>query len=73
MTDATQEYFADNDRVGQFLERSTRSVPGGTQVGASMLYGEYAEWVRGQGEFPESQRRFGQELKTARPWHEEDK
>ena len=28
-----------------------------------MLYGEYVEWVRGQGEFPESQRRFGQELR----------
>ena len=59
------------NRVGQFLERATRSVPGG-QVGASMLYGEYVEWVRGQGEFPESQRRFGSGAKTARPWHEED-
>ena len=59
---ATEEYFADNDRIGQFLERSTRTVPGG-RVGASMLYGEYVEWLRGAGEHPESQRRFTQELR----------
>ena len=29
VTEATEEYFADNDRVGQFLDRSTRSAPGG--------------------------------------------
>ena len=62
VADATEEYFSDNDRIGQFLERSTRAVPGG-RVGASMLYGEYVEWLRGAGEHPESQRRFTQELR----------
>ena len=62
VADATEEYFSDNDRIGQFLERSTRAVPGG-RVGASMLYGEYVEWLRGAGEYPESQRRFTQDLR----------
>ena len=59
--EATDAYFEDHDRIGRFLAECTTESPGG-QVSATLLYGDYVEWINGQGERPESQRRFGQGL-----------
>ena len=45
---ATEEYFSDNDRVGLFLARATAPAPE-ERIAAALLYGDYADWVRGQG------------------------
>ena len=57
----TAKYFETNDHVGQFLSEFTKEDPMGS-VGASVLFGDYTEWMRGKGERAQSQTVFGGEL-----------
>lgn len=59
--DATGEYRADMDLIGQFIQR--RCVIGdGEEAGAGALYREYREWCETTGERPVNQTVFGTRL-----------
>ncbi len=58
---ATDEYREEQDVLALFIEDVCEVHPAVTES-AQTLYKEYSEWCQEQGEFPETQRKFGARL-----------
>ena len=63
VTQRTDDYFGEQDAVGEFLRQKCHRVADGT-VGAKALYDLYVEWANGEGMTPLGGRRFGEEMGT---------
>ena len=57
----TEDYFGEQDAIGEFLRQECWMVDDGT-VGARNLYQTYVEWAHGEGVKPLGSRRFGEEM-----------
>jgi P4 family phage/plasmid primase-like protien len=71
MKEATAEYIAENDELGEFLESETE--PGTGSVQSSALYARYLEWCRAQNILkPKGSKTFSQEMEK-RPEYKKGK
>jgi putative DNA primase/helicase len=59
--EATEEYLADEDAIGRWLNERTSEVEG-ARTSAAKLYESWREWCGTTGEYAGSQRRLGQAL-----------
>lgn len=59
--ESTKEYLASVDQYGRFLDECTEVVPG-SFTGAMPLYNRYRQWCEDGGEYPKSNRLFGEEM-----------
>jgi putative DNA primase/helicase len=65
MIAATREYRAENDELGQFVDRATRPDPTG-QLSSAELYGCYLGWCRAMEKRPQSLTKLGTYLTKKR-------
>ena len=63
VTQRTEDYFGEQDAIGEFLRQECHLVADGT-VGARNLYQTYAEWAHEEGGKPLGSRRFGEAMNT---------
>lgn len=63
VTAKVEEYFNEQDVVGEFIRQACYEVPGAV-TSASSLYNHYVEWCLKVGNTPLKLRRFGEEMKT---------
>ena len=63
VTQRTEDYFGEQDAIGEFLRQECWMVADGT-VGARDLYQHYVLWAQGEGLNPLGSRRFGEEMNT---------
>ena len=63
VTQRTEDYFGEQDAIGEFLRQECWMVADGT-VGARDLYQHYVSWAQGEGLNPLGSRRFGEEMNT---------
>lgn len=63
IADATEEYRAEMDPVGEFIKQCTRPRPG-AEVPAGALYDAYISWCRANGVAEWKQTRFGREMQS---------
>lgn len=63
IVDASEEYFAEQDLIGQFLEECC-IIEYGTDVKAQELYEAYRKWTLERGQQPFGMRKFGLEMST---------
>ena len=68
VTDATDEYFASQDIIGQFLEQECEYEPGNEYKTATSgeLFAKWADFAKSAGEVIGSQKAFGQNLEKRR-------
>ena len=63
VTQRTEDYFGEQDAIGEFLRQECWMVADGT-VGARDLYQHYVLWAQGEGLNPLGSRHFGEEMNT---------
>ena len=61
IVDATEEYRAEMDPVGEFVKACVVSKPG-NEIDARSLYGAYVAWSEANGMRPFSEKRFAQDM-----------